>query len=118
MFADVSFQRFTSMPRSATCAADAGEAALLRRYACKHRGIEAHVLAPARRVEAAGLRRHAAVRPAAQRARRCRERLLRHAVVTVTLPILACHSFGPVSWTLVPVESTATVTGMSFTSNS
>src|SRR5665213_714656 len=28
------------------------------------------------------------------------------------------HSAGPVSWTLVPLESTATVTGMSRTSNS
>lgn len=32
--------------------------------------------------------------------------------------ILACHSRGPVWWTEVPFESTATVTGMSFTSNS
>jgi CubicO group peptidase (beta-lactamase class C family) len=32
--------------------------------------------------------------------------------------ILAAHSFGPVWCTEVPVESTATVTGMSFTSNS
>ncbi len=29
-----------------------------------------------------------------------------------------CHSFGPVSCTDTPFESTATVTGMSFTSNS
>ena len=28
------------------------------------------------------------------------------------MPIFACHSFGPVWCTLVPVESTATVTGM------
>ncbi len=32
--------------------------------------------------------------------------------------ILACHSLGPVWWTDVPSLSTATVTGMSFTSNS
>ena len=29
-----------------------------------------------------------------------------------------CHSAGPVMWALVPPESTATVTGMSTTSNS
>lgn len=40
------------------------------------------------------------------------------ATATGILPIFACHSFGPVSCTLVPLESTATVTGMSFTSNS
>ena len=33
-------------------------------------------------------------------------------------PMRACHAFGPVSCTLVPAESTATVTGMSLTSNS
>jgi hypothetical protein len=32
--------------------------------------------------------------------------------------ILACHSFGPVWCTLVPLLSTATVTGISTTSNS
>lgn len=32
--------------------------------------------------------------------------------------ILACHSLGPVWWTEVPWLSTATVTGISFTSNS
>ena len=32
--------------------------------------------------------------------------------------ILAFHSSGPVWWTLVPLESTATVTGISTTSNS
>ncbi len=32
---------------------------------------------------------------------------------TGILPILVCHSFGPVWCTLVPAESTATVTGMS-----
>ena len=32
--------------------------------------------------------------------------------------ILACHSLGPVWWTEVPWLSTATVTGMSLTSNS
>ncbi len=37
---------------------------------------------------------------------------------TGILPIRACHSFGPVVWTEVPWASTATVTGMSFTSNS
>ena len=40
------------------------------------------------------------------------------ATATGILPIFACHSLGPVSCTLVPFESTATVTGMSFTSNS
>ena len=40
------------------------------------------------------------------------------AVTTGILPIRACHSAGPVSWTELPVESTATVTGMSSTSNS
>ena len=38
------------------------------------------------------------------------------ATATGILPILACHSFGPVLCTLVPEESTATVTGMSCTS--
>ncbi len=37
---------------------------------------------------------------------------------TGIFPIFACHSRGPVSWTFVPLESTATVTGMSCTSNS
>lgn len=40
------------------------------------------------------------------------------ATVTGILPMRACHSLGPVSCTLVPAESTATVTGMSLTSNS
>ena len=39
-------------------------------------------------------------------------------IATAILPIRACHSFGPVSCTLVPFESTATVTGMSAISNS
>lgn len=45
---------------------------------------------------------------------------LRNAYSTTTgiLPILACHSRGPVLWTDSPVESTATVTGMSSTVNS
>jgi hypothetical protein len=34
------------------------------------------------------------------------------------LLILICHSFGPVSLTLVPAESTATVTGMFSMQNS
>ncbi len=37
---------------------------------------------------------------------------------TGIFPIFACHSFGPVWCTDVPCESTATVTGMSTTSNS
>ena len=41
-----------------------------------------------------------------------------YAAATGILPIRACHSFGPVVWTEVPWASTATVTGMSFTSNS
>lgn len=41
-----------------------------------------------------------------------------HAAATGILPILACHSAGPVLCTEVPALSTATVTGMSFTSNS
>jgi small-conductance mechanosensitive channel len=40
------------------------------------------------------------------------------AVATGILPMRACHSFGPVWCTLVPEASTATVTGMSRTSNS
>ena len=40
------------------------------------------------------------------------------ATATGIFPILACHSFGPVSCTEVPCESTATVTGMSLISNS
>ncbi|CAM3768152.1 hypothetical protein BOFL111202_22270 [Bordetella flabilis] len=40
------------------------------------------------------------------------------ATATGILPILACHSRGPVVCTEVPWASTATVTGMSFTSNS
>ncbi len=41
-----------------------------------------------------------------------------HTTITGIFPIIpleirACHSFGPVSWTEVPCESTATVTGMS-----
>ena len=34
------------------------------------------------------------------------------------LAMRCCHSAGPVWWTLVPLVSTATVTGMSLTSNS
>ena len=37
---------------------------------------------------------------------------------TGILPIFACHFFGSVACTEVPLESTATVTGMSLTSNS
>jgi len=44
--------------------------------------------------------------------------LFGQASVTGILPILACHSLGPVSCTEVPFESTATVTGMSVMSNS
>ncbi len=40
------------------------------------------------------------------------------ATETGILPIRACHSLGPVLCTLVPNASTATVTGMSTTSNS
>src|SRR5690606_10461564 len=40
------------------------------------------------------------------------------ATATGILPILACQSFGPSMWALVPPLSTATVTGMSTTSNS
>src|SRR5690606_8328022 len=40
------------------------------------------------------------------------------ATATGILPMRACHSLGPVVCTEVPCESTATVTGMSFTSNS
>ncbi|VVD60567.1 hypothetical protein PCO31110_00079 [Pandoraea communis] len=43
---------------------------------------------------------------------------LNYSAATGILPILACHSFGPVWCTDTPVESTATVTGMSLTSNS
>lgn len=42
----------------------------------------------------------------------------RQATVTGILPMRVCHSLGPVSCTLVPAESTATVTGMSLTVNS
>src|SRR5690606_4173668 len=41
-----------------------------------------------------------------------------HATTTGILPMRACHSRGPVWCTEVPCESTATVTGMSLTSNS
>ena len=41
-----------------------------------------------------------------------------YTTATGILPIFARHSAGPVLWTALPVESTATVTGMSFTSNS
>ena len=41
-----------------------------------------------------------------------------YATTTGIFPIFACHSFGPVWCTEVPLESTATVTGMSLTSNS
>jgi len=44
--------------------------------------------------------------------------LAAYATVTGILPIFACHSFGPVLCTLVPLASTATVTGMSCTVNS
>ena len=40
------------------------------------------------------------------------------ATATGIFPIRACHSFGPVMCAEVPPESTATVTGMSTTSNS
>ncbi len=43
---------------------------------------------------------------------------LLYSTTTGILPILACHSRGPVLWTDSPVESTATVTGMSSTVNS
>ncbi len=42
----------------------------------------------------------------------------RQAASTGIFAIRACHSFGPVSCTETPAESTATVTGMSRTSNS
>jgi len=42
----------------------------------------------------------------------------RQATLTGILPMRACHSLGPVWCTDVPLESTATVTGMSLTSNS
>jgi hypothetical protein len=41
-----------------------------------------------------------------------------HTTVTGIFPIFACHSRGPVLCTLVPSALTATVTGMSLTSNS
>ncbi len=41
-----------------------------------------------------------------------------HTVLTGILPILACQVLGPSMWALVPPASTATVTGMSTTSNS
>ncbi len=41
-----------------------------------------------------------------------------YSTVTGILPMRACHSLGAVLCTLVPLESTATVTGMSRTSNS
>lgn len=43
---------------------------------------------------------------------------LPYSAATGILPIFACHSAGPVLWTEVPLLSTATVTGMSLTSNS
>ena len=43
---------------------------------------------------------------------------LAHSTVSGILPMRRCHSRGPVSCTDVPLASTATVTGMSFTSNS
>ncbi len=42
----------------------------------------------------------------------------RYDTTTGIFPIRACHSFGPVWCTDSPAESTATVTGMSCTSNS
>jgi hypothetical protein len=42
----------------------------------------------------------------------------RQATATGIFPIRACHSFGPVMCAEVPPASTATVTGMSTTSNS
>ena len=41
-----------------------------------------------------------------------------YSTTTGILPIFACHSRGPVLCTDSPLESTATVTGMSCTSNS
>ena len=41
-----------------------------------------------------------------------------YSMTTGILPIFVRHSFGPVWCTEVPALSTATVTGMSFTSNS
>ena len=41
-----------------------------------------------------------------------------HATLTGIFPILARHSAGPGGCTESPLASTATVTGMSFTSNS
>ncbi|VVE36199.1 hypothetical protein PNO31109_03902 [Pandoraea nosoerga] len=58
-------------------------------------------------------RRHRAGAGIAQMNRRAN-----YSAATGILPILACHSFGPVWCTDTPVESTATVTGMSLTSNS
>ena len=43
---------------------------------------------------------------------------LAYATTTGIFPIFARHSAGPVLWTALPPASTATVTGMSFTSNS
>ena len=42
----------------------------------------------------------------------------RYSTATEILLMRVCHSFGPVSCTELPSESTATVTGISFTSNS
>ncbi len=56
--------------------------------------------------------------PRRGRRRRRALRAQRHWKMTGILPILACHSLGPVWCTDVPAESTATVTGMSSTVNS
>ena len=47
-----------------------------------------------------------------------RPTVIRHTTATGILPIRFCHSRGPVSCTDSPFASTATVTGMSSTSNS
>ena len=68
------------------------------------------------------LRRRQKGRPEKQRARQRRalgrKRKQGQATATGIFPIFACHSFGPVMCAEVPPESTATVTGMSTTSNS
>ena len=66
--------------------------------------------------KAAGERRKAP--PAMAPLARCPQALARSITLYSPLAIFFCHSAGPVMWALVPPASTATVTGMSTTSNS
>ena len=79
------------------------------------RGAQVRLLAPHRSVLVSARTTRCLIR---QRYAPTAHLLCCQATTTGILPIRACHSRGPVWCTEVPSESTATVTGMSLTSNS